>query len=84
VSGSRLGSRFGLSVRRQAHVAMPSVHIYLQRLVRHSNGMLSVTPVCSTLAEMEGQIGQLKDELDDMLRQARRAFREGDALAGGG
>jgi hypothetical protein len=55
---------------------MPSAHVFLQSIVRQSNGMLSVTPVCSSLEEIEGQIEQLKQELDEMLRQARRAFRE--------
>jgi hypothetical protein len=44
--------------------------------------MLSVTPACSSLAEMEGQIDQLKEELDEMLRQARRAFHEGPGAPG--
>ena len=75
MSGSTLGSRFGLSVRRPAHAAA-AVHIFLQRIVRHANGMLSVTPECSSLVELEAQIEELKLELDEVLRQARRAFRE--------
>jgi hypothetical protein len=78
-----LRSRFGLSVRQGAHASGPSAHIFLQSIVRHSNGMLSVTPVCESLAEMEGQIEQLKEELDEMLRQARRAYRETREAAGG-
>jgi hypothetical protein len=72
---TKLGSRFGLSVRRVAHATAPSAHIYLQSIVRQSNGMLSVTPVCSSFEDMEGQIEQLKVELDEMLRQARQAFK---------
>jgi hypothetical protein len=79
VSAPGLTLRFGLRVQRSAQTRGPSVHIFLQRLVRHANGMLAVTPDCSSLEEMEGQIGQLKDELDEMLRQTRRAFREGPA-----
>jgi hypothetical protein len=74
VSGS-LRSRFGLSVRQGARTGEPSAHIFLQGIIRQSNGMLSVTPVCDTLPDMEAQIEQLKEELDEMLRQARRAFR---------
>jgi hypothetical protein len=79
VSASLLNSHFGLRVQRPAHSHGPSVHIFLQGIVRHANGMLSVTPVCSSLPEMEEQIGQLKEELDEILRQTRRAFgdREG-------
>ena len=68
--------RFGLRVHQSTRAQGPTVHIFLQRLVRHANGMLAVTPDCASLAEMEGEIEQLKEELDDMLRQARRAFRE--------
>jgi len=82
MSVSDKASRFGLNVRRPAHAVTPTVHIFLQRIVRHANGMLSVTPECSSLAEMEGQIGELKGELDELLRQARRAFREGSGQAG--
>jgi hypothetical protein len=80
---STLDSRFGLNVRRGAPSRAPSAHIFLQSIVRHSNGMLSVTPVCSSLAEMEGQIEHLKDELDEVLRQARRAFVPSRAAAAG-
>ena len=79
---SSLNSRFGLSVRWGAHERAPYVHVYLQGIVRHANGMLSVTPVCSSLPEMEDQIEQLKGELDEMLRQARRAFQARRAAAG--
>jgi hypothetical protein len=51
--------------------------------VRHANGMLAVTPICSSLAEMEGQIEQLKEELDEMLQQTRRAFRESPGASAG-
>jgi hypothetical protein len=83
VSGSTLSSRFGLSVQRRAHAPTPSVHIFLQSIVRQANGMLSVTPACSSLPEMEGQIEQLKEELDEMLRQARQAFRESPGKSAG-
>jgi hypothetical protein len=68
--------RFGLNVHRGSRT-LPSVHIFLQRIVRHANGMLAVTPVCSSLAEIEGEIGDLEDELEDVLRQAGQAFGTG-------
>lgn len=79
---STLRSRFGLSVRHRAHAPAPSAHIFLQGIVRHSNGMLSVTAECSSLEEIEEEIVQLKEELDEMLRQARRAFGTGSRFAG--
>jgi len=84
VSASHLNPRFGLRVHRPAHAHSPSVHIFLQHIVRHANGMLAVTPDCASLEEMEGQIGQLKDELDEMLRQTRRAFKDGPGASAKG
>ena len=75
MSGPRINSRFGLRVQQSSRGQSPSVHIFLQSVVRHSNGMMSVTPACATLEEMEGQIDQLKQELVEMLRQTRQAFR---------
>jgi len=83
VSAPSLSSRFGLRVHKPSHQG-PSVHIYLQRLVRHANGMLSVTADCATLEAMEDEIEQLKKELDEMLRQTRRAFREHPGAAAAG
>jgi HAMP domain-containing protein len=83
VSAPSLSSRFGLRVHKPSHQG-PSVHIYLQRLVRHANGMLSVTADCATLEAMEDEIEQLKRELDEMLRQTRRAFREHPGAAAAG
>jgi hypothetical protein len=66
--------RFGLNVHRAARSSGPTVHIFLQRIIRHPNGMLAVTPVCSSLAEIEREIEGLQDELASVLRQARHAF----------
>jgi len=71
---SKTDGRFALNVQRGARAPLPGVHIFLQRIVRHANGMLSVTPVCSSLAEIEKEIAELKGELDDILRQARQAY----------
>ena len=49
---SNLDSCFGLNVRLGARTRAPLAHIFLQRIVRHANGMLSVTPVCSSLEEL--------------------------------
>jgi hypothetical protein len=83
MSSPRLTSRFGLRVQQSSRGQSPSVHIFLQSVVRHPNGMMSVTPVCDTLEEMEGQIDKLKEELDEMLRQTRQAFRQSPEAAAG-
>jgi hypothetical protein len=66
--------RLALNVHRSSRSPAPTVHIFLQRVVRQANGMLAVTPVCSTLSEIEGEIEDLKDELEHVLRQAREAY----------
>jgi hypothetical protein len=43
--------------------------------------MLAVTPVCGSLAEIEGEIEGLRGELDSVLQQARQAFEGKGAVA---
>jgi hypothetical protein len=71
---STLDHHFALNVHRPPRSPTPTVHIFLQRVVRHANGMLAVTPVCGTLAEIEGEIERLQHELNSVLQQARQAF----------
>ena len=66
--------RMALNVHKGSRSPLPTVHIFLQRLVRQANGMLAVTPVCSTLAEIEQEIAVLRDELDSIQREARHAY----------
>jgi hypothetical protein len=75
--------RIMLNVHRSSRSPVPTVHIFLQRVVRQANGMLSVTPVCSSLSEIEGEIEDLRNELDDVLRQARDAYATKRASATG-
>jgi hypothetical protein len=66
--------RLALNVHRSSRSELPTVHIFLQRVVRQANGMLAVTPVCSSLSEIEGEIEDLQHELEQVLRQAREAY----------
>ena len=66
--------RMVLNVHKSARSPLPTVHIFLQRVVRQPNGMLSVTPVCSTLSEIEQEIEALREELESIQRQARQAY----------
>jgi hypothetical protein len=70
-----------LNVHKSSRSPMPTVHIFLQRVVRQANGMLSVTPVCSTLSEIEQEIDALREELDRIQRQARQAYTAKDVPA---
>jgi hypothetical protein len=66
--------RLALNVHRSSRSDHPTVHIFLQRVVRQANGMLAVTPVCSSLSEIEGEIENLRHELEHVSRQAREAY----------
>lgn len=76
---SKSDGRFALSIQRAGRTELPGVHIFLQRIVRQPNGMLAVTPVCSSLMEIETEIAELKAELEEVLRQARQAFAKAAA-----
>ena len=73
--------RMALNVHKSSRSPLPTVHIFLQRVVRQANGMLSVTPICSTLAEIEQEIEELRIELDTIQRQARHAYTAKGASA---
>jgi hypothetical protein len=68
-----------LNVHKGSRSPLPTVHIFLQRVIRQANGMLAVTPVCSSLAEIEQEIEALREELDGIQQQARRAYTAKDA-----
>ena len=70
-----------LNVRRSSRSTPPTVHIFLQRVVRQANGMLSITPVCSSLAEIESEIKAMQHELDAILELARQTYAK-DSAAG--
>jgi hypothetical protein len=66
--------RLALNVHRSSASPAPTVHIFLQRVVRQANGMLAVTPTCSSLPEIEGEIEDLRNELEHVLQEARAAY----------
>ncbi len=45
------------------------------RYTRGEDGRLFVTPECSSLEEIEGQINSLQDELDELRERAWRVFQ---------
>lgn len=66
--------RLALNVHRSSRSTFPSVHIFVQRMIRQDNGMLAVTPVCSSLAEIEAEVEGLQGELQHILAEARQAY----------
>jgi hypothetical protein len=66
--------RLALNVHRSARGSAPTVHIFLQRLVRQANGMLGLTPLCSSHEEIEEEIEALQGDLETILRQARETY----------
>ena len=77
-------SRLALNVRRGAGSSPATVHIFLQRVVRQANGMLAVTPVCSSLAEIENEIKAMQRELEAILRLARQTYGVKSPVVGAG
>jgi hypothetical protein len=73
--------RFGLYSRQNRGAPMAS--IYLESIVRQANGMLSVTPECLSLAELEQSVADLKSDLDEVLREARKLFGRDPKLHAG-
>jgi hypothetical protein len=75
--------RLALNVHKSSRSTVPTVHIFLQRIIRQENGMLAVTPVCSSLAEIEAEVAGLQGELHDILVQARQAYgpKRGPAIS---
>ncbi|WP_262271765.1 hypothetical protein [Microvirga yunnanensis] len=51
------------------------VTIALLRYARGEDGRLFITPECTSVEEIEGQINSLQDELDEIRERAQRAFQ---------
>jgi hypothetical protein len=43
--------------------------------IRGEDGLLFITPECTSFEEVEGQLNSLQDELDEIRERARRAFQ---------
>ena len=51
------------------------IRIALLRYTRGEDRRLFITPECTSVEEVEGQINSLQDELDEIRERARRAFQ---------
>jgi hypothetical protein len=66
---------FELDIRPGTPDDPAGVRIALQKAAFDPSGRVFVTPECSSLEELEGQINSLQDELDEIRERARRAFQ---------
>jgi hypothetical protein len=69
----RLIETFLLDIRPGDGEAPPRVRISVPHMAA-AGGRVFLTPECSSLEEIEGQINGLQDELDQLRERARRAF----------
>ena len=51
------------------------VRVMIQSPIADENGRLFLTPECTSLDELEGQINALQDNLDELRARAKRAFQ---------
>jgi hypothetical protein len=52
-----------------------SIRVALLRHVRGEDGCLFITPECTSVEEVEGQLNSLQDKLDEIRKRAHRAFQ---------
>jgi hypothetical protein len=73
----RANETFELEIQPGNEVLGARMAIVLQREVRDALGRLRITPECTSLDEVEGQINMLQDELEQIRRQAKRVYASG-------
>jgi len=52
----------------------PQANVYVKTHSRDEGGPILITPNCVSLAEFEYEIKRLQNELDDILKKAKRNF----------
>jgi len=53
------------------------VRVMIQGRVTDDDARVFITPECTSLDELEGQINALQDDLDQLRTRAKRAFQQG-------
>ena len=66
---------FELDLQPGDDVTSAHLRIALQRYTMGEDRRVFITPECTSLEEIEGQINSLQDELDTLRARARRAFQ---------
>ncbi len=72
---------FGLFIQPGDTTAPARVSIVLQHLPQAEDGRLFITPECTSLDELEGQINALQDDLDQLRARAEAGFSTGGLKA---
>ena len=68
---------FALYIRPGDPTTPARVRVMIQSPIADENGRLFLTPECTSLDELEGQINALQDDLDELRVRAKRAFQRG-------
>ena len=67
---------FALYIRPGDPLTPARVRIVIQDHLTHEDGRVFITPECTSLDELEGQINALQDDLDEIRARAKRAFQQ--------
>ena len=68
---------FALYIRPGDPLTPARVRIVIQDHLTLEDGRVFITPECTSLDELEGQINALQDDLDELRARANRAFQQG-------
>ena len=68
---------FGLYIRPGDPLRPARVKVMVQPREVDDTGCLFITPECTSLEELEGQLNALQDDLDQLRARAKRAFQGG-------
>ena len=70
-------STFALYIQPGDPLTPARVRIMVQGYTSDEDSRVFITPECTSLDELEGQINALQYDLDELRTRARRAFHQG-------
>ena len=68
---------FSLHIQPGDVVKPARIKVMAEGHIADQDGRVFITPECISLAELEGQINALQDDLDQLRARAKRAFQHG-------
>ncbi len=69
-------STFALYIRPGDPLMPARVRIMVQGYTSDEDSRVLITPECTSLDELEGQINALQDDLDQLRARAKRVFQQ--------